>query len=43
MIPETFRILIAIIIVPICIGFIIYLGTLPPEKEEDSEGWGNGL
>ena len=36
---EIIRVLIAVIIVPICIGIIIYLGSLPPENDE----YGNGL
>lgn len=36
-----YRVLLAIIIVPICIGILIYLGSLPPEN--DNDGWGNGL
>jgi hypothetical protein len=36
---EILRVIIAVIIVPVVIGIVIYLGSLPPENDE----YGNGL
>lgn len=45
---EILRVLIAVIIVPLCIGLLIYLGTLPVEEHDNDgyppdEGYGNGI